>query len=227
MISRRSLGYGAGAALLTRMGAFPAHAAGPAPAINRDTLVVALEKEIQNLDALVTASGDSLRYALQIFDTLYGFDPKGRLVPRMATEYTVSDDGLSYTYKLRPGIRFHNGDPLTSEDVKFTAERVLDPAVKSTRRPFFAPVLASVEAPDPQTVVFRLNQPDGAFLNKIAGFLFIVPKAYTSGLPNSDAFASRPIGSGPFKSPSTMSARYSNSSGSRISGERSRASSGS
>lgn len=199
-ISRRSLNAMLlGAPFAATLGARPAWAASTKPAVNADTLVVALEKEIQNLDALVTASGDSLRYAWQIYDTLYGFDPRGKLTPRMATSYSVSDDGLSYTYKLKPGITFQNGDPLTSADVAFTVARVLDPAVKSTRRPFFAPVIAGVDTPDPLTVVFRLTQPDGSFLNKVAGFLFIVPKKYIEGLPNSDAFAAAPIGSGPYK----------------------------
>jgi peptide/nickel transport system substrate-binding protein len=203
MISRRSLNV-LGVALAASAAFVAANVAGVSPvsakpAVNRDTLVVALEREIQNLDALVTASGDSLRYAWQIYDSLYGFDSKGNMVPRMATGHEVSADGLTYTFKLRSGIRFHNGDPMTSEDVKFTVERVLDPAVKSTRRPFFAPVIKSVEAPDAQTVVMNLTQPDGAFLNKIAGFLFIVPKRYTQSLPNSDAFAANPIGTGPYK----------------------------
>ena len=199
MITRREAGAMIGAGLLLgRAGTAEAQVAAK-PAVDKDTLVIALEKEIQSLDALVTASGDSQRYALQLYDSLYGFDLKGRMIPRMASEVKVSEDGLTYTYRLRSGIRFHNGDPLTSEDVKFTADRVIDPAVKSTRRPFFAPVLAGVETPDPLTVVFKLKQPDGAFLNKIAGFLFIVPKAYTSGLPNSDAFALAPVGSGPYR----------------------------
>jgi peptide/nickel transport system substrate-binding protein len=167
------------------------------PAVDRDTLVLALEKEVQNLDALITATGDSLRYAWQMYDTLYGFDSRGNIEPRMASSYQVSDDGLAYTYKLRPGILFHNGDPFTSEDVAFTMERTLDPAAKSTRRPLFAPIVASVETPDPQTVIFRLKQPDGAFLNKVAGFLFIGPKRYIASLPN--AFALKPIGTGPYK----------------------------
>ncbi|WP_375460056.1 ABC transporter substrate-binding protein [uncultured Enterovirga sp.] len=199
MITRRDVGAMIGATALLGRTSIAEAQSGPKPAIDKDTLVIALEKEIQSLDALVTASGDSQRYALQLFDSLYGFDLKGTMIPRMATDVTVSEDGLTYTYKLRPNIRFHNGDPLTSEDVKYTTERVIDPASKSTRRPFFAPIVAAVETPDPLTVVFKLKQPDGAFLNKIAGFLFIVPKAYTSGLPNSDAFALAPVGSGPYK----------------------------
>jgi peptide/nickel transport system substrate-binding protein len=71
--------------------------------------------------------------------------------------------------------------------------------VKSTRRPFFAPVIKSIVTPDRHTAVFHLTQPDGAFLNKIAGFLFIVPKRYIQSLPSSEAFAANPIGSGPYK----------------------------
>lgn len=170
-----------------------------APARDKDTVVVALDKEIQSLDAQVTASGDSQRYAMQIYDTLYGFDAKGNIVPRMASAYAMSPDGLVYTFTLRKGIKFQNGDPLTSADVKYSIERIMDPASKSTRRPYFAPVVASVETPDPLTVRIHLKQPDGVFLNKIAGFLFIVPERYTSHLPNAEAFAAAPIGSGPYR----------------------------
>jgi len=177
----------------------PAFAAPNAPAVDDKTVVIAIEKDIQNLDALVTASGDSMRYGWLIYDTLYGFDETGNLTPHMATGYTLSPDGLTYTFELRADVLFHDGSKMTSEDVKYTIERVLDPKVRSTRRPYFAPVVDTVETPDPTTVVIHLKQPDGAFLNKIAGFLFIVPKAYVSSLPTSEAFAAAPIGTGPFK----------------------------
>ena len=169
------------------------------PAVSKDTLIVALDKEIQSLDAQVTASGDSQRYAMQIFDTLYGFDDKGNIIPRMADAFKISPDGLVYTFNLRKGIKFHNGDAFTSEDVKYSIERIIDPASKSTRRPFFAPVVASIETPSATSVVIKLKQPDGAFMNKIAGFLFIVGKNYTSKLPNPEAFAAAPVGTGPFR----------------------------
>ena len=196
---RKTFTLAAAAALLSLGLAGAAPAAGKAPAVDRDTLVVALDKEIQSLDALVTASGDSQRYAMQIYDTLYGFDPKGNVVPRMADSYKLSDDGRVYTFHLKPGIKFHNGEALTSADVKYTIERIMDPAVRSTRRPYFAPVVDRIETPDDATVVVHLKQPDGVFLNKVAGFLFIVPKDYTSGLPTPEAFAAAPIGSGPYR----------------------------
>lgn len=177
----------------------PAQATSNAPAVDRDTVVIGVEKEFYNLDGLVAVSGDSLRYGWQIYDTLYGFDPKGNLVPRLATSLTVSDDARVFTYKLRPNVKFHNGATLTSRDVKASLEHILDPRSKSTRRPFFAPVVESVETPDPLTVVFKLKAPDGAFANKVAGYLYIVPADYLASLPNPDAFAQKPISLGPYK----------------------------
>jgi peptide/nickel transport system substrate-binding protein len=178
MKSKRALFGRVFAAVLTcgLLGAATQAAEKTKPSVGRDTLIVALDKEIQSLDALITASGDSQRYALQIFDSLMGFDAKGAIVPRMAESYRISSDGLTYTFNLRRGIRFHNGDVLTSEDVKYSIERVIDPVSKSTRRPFFAPVVDSVQTPNANTAVIKLKKQDGAFLNKMAGFLFIVPK---------------------------------------------------
>ena len=200
MKSKRALFGRVFAAVLTcgLLGAATQAAEKTKPSVGRDTLIVALDKEIQSLDALITASGDSQRYALQIFDSLMGFDAKGAIVPRMAESYRISSDGLTYTFNLRRGIRFHNGDVLTSEDVKYSIERVIDPVSKSTRRPFFAPVVDSVQTPNANTAVIKLKKQDGAFLNKMAGFLFIVPKNYTSKLPTVEAFASAPVGSGPY-----------------------------
>ncbi|MGO4395156.1 ABC transporter substrate-binding protein [Variovorax sp. M-6] len=187
-----------GAALLLGLAGGNAAAADHAPAVDRDTLVVGLEKSISNLDAQVTSTGDSLLYAWQIYDTLYGFDPLGNLVPRMASAVKVAPDQKSYAFTMRRGLRFQNGDPLTAQDVKYSLERILDPATKSTRRVYFAPVVERVEASG-DTVTFVLKQPDGAFLNKVAGFLFIVPKDYTTRLGTPEAFAAAPIGSGPFR----------------------------
>lgn len=195
--SRRALkGLTLAALLLTSA---PALALNGKPAVDRDTVVMAISKEIANLDGQVTASGDSQRYGWQLYDTLYAPDKQGKLVPSLAVSYEISPDLLTYTFKVRPNVKFHNGAVMSSEDVKYSMERILDPAVKSTRRPSFAPVIDKVEAPSPDTVIFRLKQPDGAFLNKIAGYLFIVPKEYTQSLGTPEAFARAPVGTGPYK----------------------------
>ncbi|WJR76724.1 ABC transporter substrate-binding protein [Bradyrhizobium sp. NP1] len=177
----------------------PAAAIGGKPAVDRDTVVMAVSKEIFNLDGQVTASGDSQRYGWQLYDTLYALDRKGDIVPSLATGMTRSEDGLTYTFTLRTDVKFHNGQLMTAEDVAYSMDRILDPAVKSTRRPAFAPVVAKSEAKDAKTVVFTLKEPDGAFLNKIAGYLFIVPKAYTQSLGSPEAFARAPVGTGPYR----------------------------
>ena len=187
---------GLGAALLTAPA--PASAAPDKPAVDRDTLVVGLEKEFQNLNGLVAVSGESLRYGWQIYDTLYGFDVKGRLVPRLATGLEISPDGLTYTYKLRPGVKFHNGTPFTAADVKATIDHVLKPENKSTRRPFFAPIIENVETPDPLTAVIKLKAPDGAFANKVAGYLYIIPASYEPS-QSAEAFAQAPVSAGPYR----------------------------
>lgn len=186
-------------ALAAAVATIPAQAVEDRPAVDRETLVVAVEKEFQNLDALVTASGDSLRFGWQIYDTLYGFDLDGNLVPRLATDLQISEDATEFTYTLREGVKFHNGDVLTSADVKASVEHILDPASRSTRRPYFAPILDSVETPDEHTVVFRLKQPDGAFANKIAGYLYIVPGDYLKSLASPEAFAQAPVSLGPYR----------------------------
>lgn len=200
-LSRRAfLGASAAAGLLSGApGAARAAGALGEPALGRDTLVAALQRNFSNLNALVAITSDSNRYLLQIYDTLYGFDAAGRLVPRVATSYEASDDGLTYVYRLRRGVRFHHGGELTADDVKFSLEHVLDPASKSTRRPQFAPIIQAVETPDPLTVAFRLKARDGAFPNKIAGYLPLVPRDYGSSQPAADFFARSPISVGPYK----------------------------
>lgn len=171
------------------------------PAVDRDTVVIGLEKEFHNLNGLVAVSGESLRYGWQIYDTLYGFDQKGNMVPRLATSLDISSDSLTYTYKLRPGVKFHDGTGFTSADVKASVEHILKPESKSTRRPFFAPIVDSIETPDPLTVVFRLKTADGAFANKIAGYLYIIPAGYEASLPApaAESFAKAPVSLGPYR----------------------------
>lgn len=181
------------------MTCLPAFAINGKPAVDRDTVVMAIGKEIANLDGQVTASGDSQRYGWQLYDTLYALDKQGNLAPNLAVSYEISPNLLTYTFKIRPDVKFHNGAVMTAEDVKYSMERILDPAVKSTRRPSFVTVVDKVEAITPDTVIFRLKQPDGAFLNKVAGYLFIVPKEYTQSLGAPEAFARAPVGTGPYR----------------------------
>lgn len=96
--------------------------------------------------------------------------------PRLATDWAISDDGLVYTFNLRPGVKFHNGRDLVAEDVKYTIERVMNPDTGSPWQGDAASI-ASVEAPDESTVVINLHHPDVSILSVLGrrGFV-IVPQ---------------------------------------------------
>ena len=107
------------------------------------------------------------------YNTLLRIDPTDRTgtrpVPDLAESWTISPDGLTYTLKLRQGVRFHDGSPMTSRDVKASYDKIIFPtgAVISFRKGTYQAVEA-VEAPDPQTVRFRLKWPEGSFLVNLA-----------------------------------------------------------
>jgi peptide/nickel transport system substrate-binding protein len=104
-------------------------------------------------------------YVINVYDTLYvNQDNPPKLVPWLATGHTVSDDGLIITFKLHEGVKFHDGSPLTSEDVVWTFHRLLN--VKKGPAAAFLTVLDpnGITAPDPTTVVFKLKQPYAPFL---------------------------------------------------------------
>ena len=107
------------------------------------------------------------------YNTLLRIDPTDRTgtrpVPDLAESWIISPDGMTYTLKLRQGVRFHDGSPMTSRDVKATYEKIIFPtgAMISARKGTYQAVEA-IEAPDPQTVRFRLKWPESSFLVNLA-----------------------------------------------------------
>ncbi|WP_234359287.1 ABC transporter substrate-binding protein [Plantactinospora sp. BC1] len=160
-----------------------------------DTFVVATGGEPDTLNPVLNYGVDG---ASLIFDGLVARDAQNRLVPGLATELpTVSTDGRTVTAKLRDGVLFHDGTALTAADVVFTYRTVLDPKVDSTLRSDLE-MLASVEAPDPATVVFRLKYAYAPFLQRLT--LGIVPaKALDGQDVNKAGFNRKPVGTGPYQ----------------------------
>ncbi|MBE1486323.1 ABC transporter substrate-binding protein [Plantactinospora soyae] len=160
-----------------------------------DTFVVATAGEPETLNPVLNYGVDG---ASLIFDGLVSRDGQNRLVPGLAAELpTVSPDGRTVTAKLRDGVQFHDGSPLTSADVVFTYRTVLDPKVDSTLRSDLE-MLESVEAPDASTVVFRLRYAYAPFLQRLT--LGVVPaKALTGQDVNKAEFNRRPVGTGPYQ----------------------------
>jgi peptide/nickel transport system substrate-binding protein len=122
--------------------------------------------------------------------------PGNPLAPSLAESWTVSPDGLVYEFVLRKGVRFHNGDPVTSDDVKFSLERYRGAASKA-----FKERMAAIETPDPGRVRFRLKQPWPDFLtfySSATGAGWIVPRKYVEKVGD-EGFKKHPIGAGPYR----------------------------
>jgi peptide/nickel transport system substrate-binding protein len=122
--------------------------------------------------------------------------PGNATAPSLAESWSVSKDGLVYEFVLRKGARFHNGDPVTGEDVKFSFERYRGTANKTLKDR-----VAAVEVPDPGRVRFRMKQPWPDFLTFYAsasGAGWIVPKKYVEKVGD-EGFKKAPVGAGPYK----------------------------
>ena len=114
----------------------------------------------------------------------------------LASAYNVSPDGLSHEFVLREGVKFHNGEPVTPADVKFSFERYRGNAAS-----FIKSKVAAVETPDAQRVVFRLHKPWPDFLlyySSVTGAGWIVPRKYLESV-GEDGFKKAPIGAGPYR----------------------------
>jgi peptide/nickel transport system substrate-binding protein len=131
----------------------------------------------------------------QIFDGLIRFDPDGKIEPALAVSWERVND-LTIRFKLREGVFFHNGEPLDSGAVKFSIERYLDPKTGFPARAFIESI-AGVATPDRYTVDIITKYPDGLLLNRLAGFILIVPPQYIKE-KGEDYFAANPMGTGAF-----------------------------
>lgn len=132
-----------------------------------------------------------------IFDSLTQFLPDSTIGPKLAADWTISDDGLTYTFTLNPDAVFHDGIPVTAADVKFTFDAILDPATNSSTEG--AETVISVEVVNDQTVVFTLSEMTPQFLAQ-GGSRGIVPMHILEGKDiATDDFNRTPIGSGPYR----------------------------
>jgi peptide/nickel transport system substrate-binding protein len=101
-----------------------------------------------------------------VYNTLVTLDEGLNIVPELAESWEISEEGTVYTFHLVEGVTFHNGRGLTSEDVKYSFERLLDPDTGASRRANYTDI-ASIETPDPYTVVITLSQPNAVFLTQL------------------------------------------------------------
>lgn len=175
------------------------------PPVEADRYIVfGKSKDAVTLDPADTTDGESSAVVLNIFEPLLRFQREKTLVePCLATSWKVSDDKLTWTFKLRPGVRFHDGTPLDAAAVKFNYDRQRDEKspyrfkAKMEYWHLFFSAVESIEAPDPMTVVFRLNKPDATFLTNLA--LFNMGIASPSAIKKfGENIFKNPVGTGPY-----------------------------
>ena len=131
----------------------------------------------------------------KIFEPLYVTSPAGKLLPWLATGYTVSRDKKTFTFKLRPGVKFSDGKPLTAADVVFSLDR--ERMNKNGPLSFLDFAIKALEAKDPTTVVAHLSSPWAPFLSDISAFSNGIMPADFGGKTEAEFFKN-PIGTGPF-----------------------------
>jgi ABC-type transport system substrate-binding protein len=199
----------AGAAALTLALATPAMAQDIKPG---GTMTVTYKDDVSTLDPAIGYDWQNWSMIKSLFDGLMDYKPgTTELVPDLAESFEVSADGLTYTFKLRHGVKFHNGRELKAADVKYSLDRVVQPETQSPGAGFFdsiqgfedvskgkAKELSGVTTPDDYTVVFHLTRPDAPFLHKMAlNFSHVVPREEVEKY-GAD-FGKHPVGTGAFR----------------------------
>ncbi|MCA0272001.1 MAG: ABC transporter substrate-binding protein [Proteobacteria bacterium] len=175
-------------------------------------IVITYKDDVATLDPAIGYDWQNWSMIKSLFDGLMDYAPgTTELRPGLAESYEMSADGLSYTFKLRAGVKFHNGREMTADDVKYSLDRVTDPATQSPGAGFFASIagydeaasgaakgLAGVTVVDPLTVKIDLKRPDATFLHVMAlNFSAVVPKEVVEEF-GAD-FGKHPVGTGSFK----------------------------
>lgn len=174
---------------------------GPAVAAGGGTVTVALGGDLRSTDPGVNRDDFTDAVLSHVVETLVTFRDDLSIAPMLAESWERSEDGRTYTFRLRDGVRFHDGTPLTAEVVRWNWQRFLDPATGWSCRTQFSPggiaAVTAVEAPDPHAVMFRLEKRSPVFLTLLAS-VQCLPAVYARSSVGADGQWVKPVGTGPF-----------------------------
>src|SRR3989442_4778270 len=164
-------------------------------------LLAAIGADAPSLDPHQESTFATLQMVAPLYSTLIQIDPLSypKIIGDAASEWKIAPDGLIYTFKIRQGIKFHDGSSLTAVDVKATYEKIVSPpeGVRSVRKNAYAPI-TSIETPDLNTVVFKLKYASASLLDNLASpWNVIYPKKYLD--QDTNYFKTNVVGSGPVK----------------------------
>lgn len=163
------------------------------------TLIMVVQPEPPTLASYQSTSGPIGQVATKVYEGLLEYDFNLKPQPGLAQSWTVSPDGKSLTFKLQPGVKFHDGKPFTSADVQFSVMDVLKRVHPRGINTFRA--VESIETPDPLTAVFKLSEPAPYMLMALSGYESpMLPKhIFGVGDITSHPSANKPVGTGPYK----------------------------
>jgi peptide/nickel transport system substrate-binding protein len=162
------------------------------PGSQPDAVTIAIEAGPNNLDPRIGLSSESERIHQLLFNSLVRRGTHFEILPDLADRWETPDPS-TYRFTLRPGVRFHNGKALSSHDVRYTLQSMLDGLITSPKASTYR-VIERIETPDDKTIVFQLKEPNAAFLwNLTNGGIGIVPEGAGSD------FSKKPVGTGPYR----------------------------
>ncbi|WP_439502701.1 ABC transporter substrate-binding protein [Aminobacter ciceronei] len=175
-------------------------------------ITITYKDDVATLDPAIGYDWQNWSMIKSLFDGLMDYEPgTTTLRPELAESYEISPDGKTFTFKLRKGVKFHNGREMTADDVKYSLDRVTNPKTQSPGAGFFASIngyddvaggksesLAGVTVVDPSTVKIELSRPDATFLHVMAiNFSHVVPREEVEKY-GAD-FGKHPVGTGAYK----------------------------
>ena len=176
----------------------------PGPPVQGDWVVERIDSDLDTLNPLTTQT-DNAQWLTQnmINEGLLQMNNYTlKLEPCLAESWEVSPDKLTYTFHLRHGVKWHDGEPFTVDDVKYSFDKLMDPKVDAAPIRSYFTTVKSCEIVDPYTIRFVTTQPYFKMLESIGTLLIIVPKhVLEKGEPdfNKNPFGRNPIGTGPYK----------------------------
>ncbi len=180
------------------LGAFLIFHPTPTPAqVSGGTVIYAAGADPDSLDPANAESNPSEAVNRMMYENIVKFDEKLKIVPGLATKWEQAKDGLSWTFSLRKGVKFHDGTPFNAEAVKVFIERMIGPE-KPSRGGLFAPLVSGAEVVDEYTVKILMKQPFAFFLNNLAHSASGIVSPTALKTYGKD-IARRAVGTGPFK----------------------------
>lgn len=162
--------------------------------------VIAVAGDPGHLNPAISTAGPLHAVAGSLFNGLVALDEDGSPVPDLAADWEIAPDGLSVTFRLRAGVRWHDGRPFTAEDVKVSFEQLLF-RFHARARAGLAPAVAGIDVRDQATVIFRLHRPHPALLRQldVTEAPILPAHLFSGGDPATNPANLRPVGTGPFR----------------------------